>query len=236
MRRLRERLSHALFDRRQVHIWIVDLKRQSRLSRFSNILPAGEKRFARTFLSPRARSDYVVSRAAMRLVLARYAGLRPDMIDIRPNASGALEIQNGAVSHVKLSLSHCRHGIAIALTKKAAIGVDLEWIDQKPEIVRGVSRFFNGSERHFTTKQQIWDCWCRKEALLKGAGVGISGLGATLPELADPKNNVRMPPKWGRWHVESIAFHPRFALACAVAGRERDIRVFSFAAKHFALS
>jgi phosphopantetheinyl transferase len=236
MRRLRERLSHALFDRRQVHIWIVDLKRQSRLSRFSNILPAGEKRFARTFLSPRARSEYVVSRAAMRLVLARYGGLSPDMIDIRPNASGALEIQNGTVSHVKLSLSHCRHGIAIALTKKAAIGVDLEWIDQKPEIVRGVSRFFNGSERHFTTKQQIWECWCRKEALLKGAGVGISGLGATLPELADPKNNVRMPPKWGRWHVESIAFHPRFALACAVAGRERDIRVFSFAAKHFALS
>jgi phosphopantetheinyl transferase len=172
----------------------------------------------------------------MRLVLARYARLSPDMIDIRPNTRGALEIRNGAVSHVKLSLSHCRNGIAIALTKKAAIGVDLEWIDQKPEIVRGVSRFFNGSERHFTTRQQIWDCWCRKEALLKGAGVGISGLGATLPELADLKNNVRMPPKWGRWNVESIAFHPGFALACAVAGRERDIRVFSFAAKHFALS
>ncbi len=87
------------------------------------------------------------------------------------NEHGAPRLEQGPC----FSISHCKHGIAVAISERP-IGIDIEHIrSAKPELV---ARTMNEMEQ-----QQIWDSpspdvtftqfWTQKEAILKMQGTGI---------------------------------------------------------------
>ena len=84
------------------------------------------------------------------------------------NEYGKPYIENG----LEFSLSHCKHGIAVAVDNKP-IGIDIESIrDIRPELV---ARTMNAKEQAIigNSAVEFTKLWTQKEAYLKYLGTGI---------------------------------------------------------------
>jgi len=87
------------------------------------------------------------------------------------NEHGQPRIEGGPC----FSISHCKHGIAVAVSE-SPIGIDIEHVRTlKPELV---TRTMNDDEQQqiFQSEQPEWEftrLWTMKEALLKMRGTGI---------------------------------------------------------------
>lgn len=182
---------------------------------------------SRTFMSKQAKAEYVVSRFCIRVLAARYLGVGRHEIELRKTGKGEprlVDPKRARRHRLNVSLSHCIDGVAIAFGGKARVGVDLETHRQRPATTAAVARWLIGEERALTAPRQIWDCWTRKEALLKGLGVGLAGLGS-LRSLEHRTNVVRSETSW--WTVASLSLRADCSLACAAEGIGRRIKVFT---------
>jgi 4'-phosphopantetheinyl transferase len=154
-----------------VHVWVVWLSARLRVAALLRGLSRVERKTARTFISDQARTQYIVSRFCIRMLASRYLGVRPQNIELHKTTKGQPRLMDpkGARSHrLNVSLSHCFKGVAIAFARHALVGVDLETHRQPPATTAAVARLLTGAERALTAPRQIWDCWARKEAFLKG--------------------------------------------------------------------
>ncbi|MDX1253492.1 MAG: 4'-phosphopantetheinyl transferase superfamily protein [Gammaproteobacteria bacterium] len=182
---------------------------------------------ARTFISEQARIEYVASRLYVRTLASRYLGVGQREIELRKNLKGKPRLidPRGARSYrLNISMSHCIKGVAIAFGRKVRVGVDLEMSRQPSAITAAVARSLTGVERNLTTPHQIWDCWARKEALLKGLGLGLSGLDCA-PSLESQINVVKSGAVM--WTVASLSLGADCSLAYAVEGIRPRIRLFT---------
>ena len=90
------------------------------------------------------------------------------------NEHGAPRLEQGPC----FSISHCQHGIAVAISEKP-IGIDIEHIrTAKPELV---ARTMNEKEQAeiwaATSPDIVFTClWTKKEAVLKMQGTGITSI------------------------------------------------------------
>jgi 4'-phosphopantetheinyl transferase len=111
------------------------------------------------------------------------------------------------------------------------IGIDIEWIDAKTETFAIADRFFAPGEveaiRRVPPDQQhtaFFDCWTRKEALLKatgfGLGIPLDSFAVSIPHEA-PRivgaYDERLRPEL--WSLANLQVPPGFAGAVAISGR-----------------
>jgi phosphopantetheinyl transferase (holo-ACP synthase) len=111
---------------------------------------------------------------------------------------------------IRFSVSHTTGAVAIAITRNAAVGVDIELIREVQGCRKVADRYFAASEAVSLRAVSDLDfpkaflvCWTRKEACVKASG---AGLGAWLRDFAvslEPeqparliytKDVVRIPP------------------------------------------
>lgn len=210
-----------------IHVFVVWPSSRLRVGALLRGLSRKEQKTSRTFICEQARMEFIVSRHCLRLLASRYLGVNQREIGLCKSAAGQPRLVNPrrARNHrLNISLSHCAGGVAIALARKSRVGVDLETHQQRPAAIAAVARLLTGKERTLTESSQIWDCWARKEALLKGLGVGLSGLGS-IPPLEHETNAASMGA--AAWTVASLAAAPDYSLACAAEGIKR-FRLFNF--------
>lgn len=85
-----------------------------------------------------------------------------------------------------ISISHCRTAVAVAVSEKCRVGIDVECrrrVSQSlMERVCTVDELFAINEAADPTMQFL-RCWTRKEAVLKCRGTGIRGFGSMLRAL-----------------------------------------------------
>lgn len=116
-----------------------------------------------------------------RLVLARYLDVSASALAIVYNNYGKPRLADRAGSKLlQFNVSHSGEWVVLAVTRAAAVGVDIERHRRLDDAMRLAERFFSLSER--TTLAQIADtdqlpaffrCWTRKEAYIKAVGLGI---------------------------------------------------------------
>ena len=90
------------------------------------------------------------------------------------NEHGAPRLEHGPC----FSISHCQHGIAVAISEKP-IGIDIEHIrTAKPELVARTMNEKEQAEIWAATSPDIaFTClWTKKEAVLKMQGTGITSI------------------------------------------------------------
>ena len=183
-----------------------------------------ERKVSRTFLNAQARIEYIASRFCMRLLASKYLGIGRCEIVLLKTATGQpqlVKLLGTRAHHLNISLSHSSRGIAIAFANKTRIGVDLEM--HRP--TAAMARWLIGAERTLVEPRQILDCWIRKEALLKGLGLGLFGL-ASIPPLEHRTNVVTAGG--AVWTVDSLSVAPDFSLACAAESVRGRICFFTF--------
>jgi len=212
----------------RVHVFIVWLSSRLRAGALLRRLSRQERKAARAFICAQARIEYIVSRYCLRAFASRLIGIDPREIDVGKSPTGQPRLVNARGTReyaLNMSLSHCTRGVAIAFADKARVGVDIETHRQPPGTLAAVARLLGRAEPTPVEPRGIWDCWTRKEALLKGWGFGLSGL-AGMPSLEHQRNTVRSGP--AAWTVASLPASRDCSIAYAAERLFPRLRVLVF--------
>lgn len=158
----------------------------------SVLAPAERERCARgpLHLQPEA----ILSRWLVRDVLSRYAQVEPAQWVFSRSVNGKPAANCGDELAPQFNLSHSHGWIACAVTRDAAIGVDIEGSQAKRDHMRLARRYFTAGEvvdlellTGSGQRQRFYELWTLKEAWSKAQGTNIgSALGAVSFALGAP--------------------------------------------------
>ncbi len=201
------------------------------------VLDAEEKARAARFVRARDRRRFARCRAALREILGGLLGERPEELRFRVAARGKPELDRcdaaGGRSPVRFNVSHSSDLALIAVCRDRELGVDLEHIRPMGEAARIVGSLFSVAEQaEFAAiaapsqSAAFIRGWTRKEAILKGLGVGIAGLadryetgfgtGEVAAQFAPAVPCFRVGP-WQLWEAS-----PRAGFVASLAAAEKD--------------
>jgi 4'-phosphopantetheinyl transferase len=119
-------------DLGEIHVWRVSLAQtESCLQSLQQTLSTDERAKADRFRFPKDRSQFIVSRGALRAILSRYLNISSHILrfDYNPYGKPSLIVAQGG-NTLRFNLSHSRGMALIAITKNRDIGVDIEGINQ----------------------------------------------------------------------------------------------------------
>ena len=127
--------------------------------------------------------DFLVGRGILRAVLGAYLGIPPRHVRIAAGAHGKPFVDSPAAPSFNVSHSH---GLAvIAVTPGFQVGVDLELVDLRVDVVAIARRFLSKEEAALLSplgpgarSTAFFRLWTRKEAYAKATGSGLTvGIG-----------------------------------------------------------
>src|SRR5262249_45214892 len=151
------------------------------------VLSADERARAARFVRARERRRFARCRAALREILGGLLGEPAGSLRFRAGAVGKPELDRGVgvLEPLRFNVSHSAELGIVAVCRGREVGVDRGRLRPISEAERIVASFFTAAELDAFTAIAGPDRgaaflrgWTRKEAVLKGFGMGISGLSA----------------------------------------------------------
>lgn len=226
----------------EVHVWYVDLPAWEKESAaLLPLLNQEEQVRAARFKFPAPRNQFVISRALLRQVLARYLRIEAREVQFRSSTNGKPELATASGKHVDLhfNLSHTAGSAVIAITRHRQVGVDVERIRMDTNAMELAERFFSGPEVEWLqsqpTSEQIpafFTCWTGKEAYIKAHGEGLSmslSSFGVLPAQGADGNKLQLqvyenPEEARRWFICQLELGTGLRAALAVEGKNCRVR------------
>ena len=162
----------------KVHIWRANLARpEKEIANFLAILNVQERERADRFMVQAARSSFIVARAILRQLLARYLTVKAQEVIFRQNSYGKLYVD---ATPLQFNLSHS-HGLAVFIfALETPVGIDVEFIRDDYNFEEIAQKFFSPIEAaqlfalpEEQRPQAFFNCWSRKEAFIKALGTGM---------------------------------------------------------------
>ena len=125
-----------------------------------------------------ARDRFIIVRAGLRKLLARYLDAEPDEVTFSYGDHGKPYIEK---SNLVFNVSHSGNMAAYVVSYRRKIGVDVECVGRKVSHEQVARRFFAPEEMvalqakpEEERSRAFFDIWTLKEAYLKARGTGIS--------------------------------------------------------------
>jgi 4'-phosphopantetheinyl transferase len=212
----------------EVHVWRDSLSRPpAEVARLRALLAPDERRHADRYRFERHRSRYIVGRATLRLLLARYLDAAPGELEISYGEFDKPYLAGGP----SFNLSHSGTVVLYAFAAAGELGIDVELDDTNFSHERIPERFFSPSEvsvlRALPAAAQpraFLTCWTRKEAFIKARGDGLSlALDSFDVTLSPDVPAALVRTAWcnkesGQWSIEDLS-NSRAGYIAAVAMR-----------------
>jgi 4'-phosphopantetheinyl transferase len=170
----------------EIHLWLTYYAAidDERLHRdYWSLLNDAEREQQKRFYFERDRLRYLVTRALVRTVLSRYAPIDPRRWLFSTNAYGRPQIANREASALQLSfnISHTQDLIVLGVTKRRALGVDVENVRARAISIDIADRFFAPAETAelaavpaHRQQDRFFEYWTFKESYIKARGMGLS--------------------------------------------------------------
>jgi len=167
-----------------VHVWQVAVEDcREEADGLGGALDESERARAARFHSVGDRCRSVVTRGALRHLLGRYLHCAPSepRFCFNPFGKPALATPRAEEMDIRFNVSHSRERVILAFSRQRELGVDVEWL--RPELrIEEIGRdfFSKGELRELhalpsgVQRAGFFHCWCRKEALVKAMGRGLS--------------------------------------------------------------
>ena len=225
-----------------IHVWGFSLDGSlSFVEHCRSWLSEDERGRAERLVRQKDQFRYVLAHGSMRAVLARYTGHDPSSVTFQMGATGkpALAETNDCRHRVHFNLSHSHGRMLIAVARDQEVGVDLEQIRDKLEVVKLAERFYAPLERDrvagvtgLEQAKRFYRYWVAKEALLKGQAVGLRSLQQCeiLDSNEPPRAEVHLleeaTMKPG-WTVHWLECGPEWAGAVSAHGSDWTIRTMT---------
>jgi 4'-phosphopantetheinyl transferase len=221
-----------------VHVWTIPLNaRLGETTRFAAILSEAEARRASRFRFADDRNRFIVSHAAVRVILGGYLETRPPDVPLCRDTTGKPRLdadRNGVRLH--FSLSHSRQLAVLALAR-SEIGVDIESEHASVDCDGLVRRYFSPmeSEAYFALPPEVrrrafFGAWTAKEAYLKGCGDGLARRLDSFSVTMVPNDPPRLlaAPSWPddvkRWRLARLRVCRGYAGAVATTAKIESVR------------
>lgn len=210
----------------EIHVWQVDTTRDIQ---HPSPLIAAEHRRSRRFHSPRDRRRYRSTRAALRHILANYLDLPADLIPIHEGDAGKPCL--AAPAALQFNVSHSGD-LALVAVSRLPVGIDLECMIPTLDWAVLAAAHCTPPEQAYIAGNgwnralaRFYRVWTRKEAYLKGIGVGLM----TAPDLL----NV-LPERIDDWYLHDWPTPPGYAgaLATPLPKPRWAVREFTWRAGH----
>ena len=229
----------------EIHAWSACLDQSvSRFQILLQTLSLDERMRAERFHFEKHRKRFIVGRAILRTILGYYLSVEPSRLRFCYGKYGkpALADTFGKET-ISFNLSHS-DGLALyGFTRGCEIGVDIEHVRDISEMEQIAERFFSAREKAVfrslpegKKKEAFFDCWTRKEAIIKAIGDGLS-----LP--LDRFDIALVPGEPARllsieadskaasgWFVQELKPVSGFTAAFAIQGQSRRVHCWQWLA------
>lgn len=193
------------------------------------ILDPTERDRARRFVFERDRRRYVAAHGLVRLALARFVEAAPEALRFTATTYGKPRLIDPPFD-LRFSLSHAGDGALLAITAGREVGVDLE-CERPVEALELARHHFAPAECAALAAvdgpdrlRAFYRVWTRKEAFVKGVGLGLSlpldefevsasgSVEQALLSCRTPADGL------ARWRIAPLTMPPGWAAAVAVEG------------------
>ncbi|MEY4641712.1 MAG: hypothetical protein RLZZ227_1706 [Pseudomonadota bacterium] len=167
-----------------VQLWLAPLAQsydESVLADYEALLDVDERARWLRFYYPIHRQRFLVGRAFMRRVLADSLGHSdPASLQFIRMKHGKPELGGVHAGTLHFNLSHTDSMLVLAVSHRHAVGVDVEAVTRKVELLALAQRYFTTQE--YTAmldmdpaaqRERFFTLWTLKEAWLKGRGLGL---------------------------------------------------------------
>jgi 4'-phosphopantetheinyl transferase len=150
--------------------------------RMTGPLSEQEKQRAACFIRQKDRQRYCFSHGMLRTVLAYYLSVDPQRIVFKNNSYGKPSLWHAVTQpDICFNMAHSENMVAVAVTCRASVGIDVEFIRELQDAHQIVTRNFSPEEQRYITgsaekefKDRFFTCWTLKEAFIKAIGMGLS--------------------------------------------------------------
>ncbi|MCB0640832.1 MAG: 4'-phosphopantetheinyl transferase superfamily protein [Phaeodactylibacter sp.] len=164
----------------ELHLWQALLPSQPpQLEQLERYLANEELRRADRYFFEKDRSRFVAARGLLRKMLGAYLNCSPRSVKFDYTATGKPLLASPGPLH--FNLSHAGELALFAFSLDRPVGVDIEQMRADIELEAIARQFFSPREIQAialipeTEKRALfYQFWCRKEALLKALGAGLS--------------------------------------------------------------
>lgn len=227
----------------QVHIWKVNLNAdKSVIQEYLGTLSETERDRSATFHFSKDSSRFIIRRGVLRILLSGYLKLPPEKIAIeageylKPHLAIA-----GNDAELNFNLSFSKKMALIGFTLTRNIGVDIEYMEDKDSLKAISKRYFSRREIQELSRlpkeqflEGFYNCWTRKEAFIKGVGLGLHFpldkfvVSLNPGEPAQLLNVEGNPQEASRWSMFSIIPAKGFVAAAAIEGNDIELKYFEF--------
>lgn len=199
---------------------------------FTRLLSAAERERWERYRVEDARLQYLVGRALVRTTLSRYADVPEEAWEFSLNRYGRPDVaEPAAYRDLSFNLSHTEGLVACAVGRDCALGVDVESVVRRVEIMALAPSVFAPAEVASLgglapeEQRDLFFCyWTLKEAYIKARGMGISlaldgfafDLGGAAPAVRFSEKCPDDPARWRFRQYVPTAIH-KLALAVAAS-------------------
>ncbi|MDB6056409.1 MAG: 4-phosphopantetheinyl transferase [Verrucomicrobiales bacterium] len=202
----------------EVHVWSVSLCIEAEtLDAMRNVLSADE--LSRCERSPlvHEQNRFIAGRGSLRHILASYVDTAPAAVQFGYGHAGKPYLLHPA-HDLRFNISHSSDLALIAVSVQSDIGVDVELMNEMPEMSEIAVRFFSDAARkQFLSApaedrlETFYKCWTEKESISKCTGQGIV---EEHPVAADDIAVIPLTPAVG------------YAASLAIKGPVRNVRTW----------
>lgn len=170
------------FSGQEIHVWECCLAVDHvALARYHALLSQDEQRRAARFRFERERRRYTAGRGMLREILAGYLDRDPGCLGLCAGRLGKPRLApHPHDADIRFSLSRSRDLALVAVAVGVEVGVDLEYMDPDMGVSAIARGYFSASEHGRLAslppgrqREAFFRSWTRKEAFLKGKGVGL---------------------------------------------------------------
>ena len=221
----------VLTKKETIDLWHIPLTISEELEEaLVALLAEDECAKADRYYFPRHRRRYIACRSALRLLLGQVLNVSPESILFTYGEHGKPEL--GDFSGVYFNVSHSAERGIVAISHQYPLGVDVEFHRPDRDLLELAARYFtkNESARILTLTgeaqlQSFYNCWTRKEAILKAIGEGLMfPLDQCEVSLDETSGRVEIATVMGyqeqlsQWRLFSFVPEPQCSGALAVLG------------------
>ena len=178
-------------------------------------------------------NNYIAARGQMRKILDKYLQIENHKLVFSYNEFGKPYLENELL---QFNLSHSHNLALLAINLQYELGVDIEYIYRKTNLLQIAKRFFSTNEynelKSLPTDLQrkgFFNCWTRKESYIKARGKGL-GIPLSKFEVSlKPGDSVLLkctrhdPAAVKNWMLYAFDPHPDYTAALTINTEETQL-------------
>lgn len=228
-------------SKNEVHVWMALLdQHESIIELLVQSLSSDEEKRAERFFFAKDRKSFIIGRGLLRSILGFYLNIDPTQVNFCYGEKGkpALDHKFGKEKTIHFNLSHSGNLVIFGFTRSRKVGVDIERIRVFDGMEKIAERFFSNTENELLLSlpseertEAFFNCWTRKEAIVKAAGDGLTLPLNEFDVMLEPGESalsidVDIFEKNSHWSLHGFQPARGYVAAVAIEGQSLPLRFF----------